>query len=351
MSLKNYVNQKVFALVSTNSNTESADRNIVVIKCIHTKLIGLYNLKIRFMFKYILKYKSNYEEIHLIHAHYLYFDGDIAFRLSKKFNKKYIVTIRGSDMYIFKNRQYLKNRGFKILRNASKVIFISQAHRDFFFNKVISKLKDKIDFQEKAIVIPNGINNFWIKNRFQKIKPRCNNKIKILTVAGIDSNKNHNLVIEAIKVLISKGYNIEYTIIGNVLNKSIFKQLMKYEFVDYYQELSKEELITFYRSSDVFVMPSHSETFGLVYIESLTQGLPVVYTKGQGIDGLFNQDDIGYSVDPNNHLELAGVILKAVDNQFNKINTMNLDDFEWENIAAKYSDLYQECLNKKLTLL
>jgi glycosyltransferase involved in cell wall biosynthesis len=45
-------------------------------------------------------------------------------------------------------------------------------------------------------------------------------------------------------------------------------------------------------------MASFKETFGLVYFEAMSQGTPVIYSEGQGIDGYFPQGFIGYSVDP-----------------------------------------------------
>ena len=44
-------------------------------------------------------------------------------------------------------------------------------------------------------------------------------------------------------------------------------------------------LKSYYERSDFFTMPSKAETFGLVYIEALLQGLPVMYTQNEGIDG------------------------------------------------------------------
>jgi len=44
-------------------------------------------------------------------------------------------------------------------------------------------------------------------------------------------------------------------------------------------------------------MPSITETFGLVYAEALSQGLPVLYTRGQGFDRQFEEGEVGYAVD------------------------------------------------------
>lgn len=61
------------------------------------------------------------------------------------------------------------------------------------------------------------------------------------------------------------------------------------------------------RSCSVFAMPSIFETFGLVYLEALSQNLPVVYTKGQGIDGMFD-NTVGIGVDPLSVEEIKNAI-------------------------------------------
>ena len=43
-------------------------------------------------------------------------------------------------------------------------------------------------------------------------------------------------------------------------------------------------------------MPSRYETFGLVYGEAMSQGLPIIYSKGQGVDGYFKEGTVGYGV-------------------------------------------------------
>ena len=55
---------------------------------------------------------------------------------------------------------------------------------------------------------------------------------------------------------------------------------------------NKSELLGIYRSSSIFIMPSTGETFGLVYIEALSQSLPVIYTKGDGVYGFLENVDI-----------------------------------------------------------
>ena len=90
-------------------------------------------------------------------------------------------------------------------------------------------------------------------------------------------------------------------------------------------------------------MPSLTETFGLVYIEALSQGLPIIYTKGQGIDGFYKEGYVGFHVDPYNVNDIVKKII-MIDSDYDtlsdNIKKLPLDAFEWNNIAKRYTDYY-----------
>jgi L-malate glycosyltransferase len=89
-------------------------------------------------------------------------------------------------------------------------------------------------------------------------------------------------------------------------------------------------------------MPSFNETFGLVYIEAMSQGLPVIYSKGQGIDGYFNEGKVGFSVNPGNISDIATRIENILENydEMNKNAITAVKEFKWSKIADKYIDIY-----------
>jgi glycosyltransferase involved in cell wall biosynthesis len=84
--------------------------------------------------------------------------------------------------------------------------------------------------------------------------------------------------------------------------------------VKYMPPKSPSELIEIYSSQDISVMPSFYESFGLVYAEAMSQGLPVIYTKGQGFDGQFPEGYIGYHVDADSSQNISNGILSVVEN-------------------------------------
>lgn len=104
--------------------------------------------------------------------------------------------------------------------------------------------------------------------------------------------------------------------VGKIVDKMYAEQLIKNGkgFVSYKNEVSVSELIKIYGENNIFIMPSHHETFGLVYPEAMSQGMPVIYSEGEGFDGYFKNGFIGYSVDPNNTNDIARNIKFIVDN-------------------------------------
>jgi len=108
----------------------------------------------------------------------------------------------------------------------------------------------------------------------------------------------------------------------------------------------KEELINYYRDADVFVLPSIRETFGLVYAEAMTQGLPVIYSKGQGFDRQFEEGTVGFHAESRNAEEIADRIEDIMSNyQTISENCVRLSDrFNWSEIAKEYQRLYEDCV-------
>jgi glycosyltransferase involved in cell wall biosynthesis len=117
--------------------------------------------------------------------------------------------------------------------------------------------------------------------------------------------------------------------------------------VTYISPKTKEELIEIYRDNDIFVMPSITETFGLVYPEAMSQGLPVIYTKGQGFDGQLEDGEVGYSVNCFDAIQIAEKIEQIINN-YNIISRnaiQHSSKFRWSLISHQYEEIYSDCLN------
>ena len=292
----------------------------------------------------------NPREFDLSHAHFLFGDGQLAYTLKKRYGIPYVVTLRSScvKQISSKYKLHLYVHGFKILLNASAVVFISPAHRDQLLDRcLLGYIRDLI--REKSVVIPNGVDKYWLNHI------RLNNcnikekKIRILTVGTIEKKKNHIMTAKALSLLKERGHNVEYRVVGKILDRDIYNQLIKYPFVKYFSHMPKETLIEQFREADIFVMVSRFETFGLVYVEAMTQGLPLVYSKGQGFDKQFKEGEVGYHADSNSPDDICHAIervLKDYENISKKVPLL-AQKFDWAIIAKKYCHLYETITKAK----
>lgn len=309
----------------------------------------IYFTKIYRMKNDIIKH-FNINQISIIHAHSLFSDGALAYELFKKYQIPYIVTVRNTDINkYYKYALHLRLYAEKILLNASRIIFISPKYKEQFAFKYITKKNQHI-INKKMSIITNGVDPFWLKNKYDTKRLINNRKMKILSVGVVDKNKNMLKLVQACNHLIKAGISIELTLVGKIVDKRYYNKISRFAFIKHIDNLNKEDLLKQYRCNDIFAMPSIHETFGLVYVEAMTQGLPVVYSNGQGFDGHFDNGVIGYSVNCRNSKDIAEKIKLIMSNYINLSQncTYLSDDFSWEKISNKIINLYNELLLRNL---
>ncbi|MGK0420373.1 MAG: glycosyltransferase involved in cell wall biosynthesis [Polaribacter sp.] len=303
-----------------------------------------FKKKINFLYSDLIK-NINPDEIDLQHATTLFSDGAIAYKLFLKYNIPYVVTVRNTDVNLFLNlRPDLYLIAKRILVNASNIIFISISLRKLFFenfyfkkieNELLNKIKD----------IPNGIDDFWLKNI---TPPRKENKLRFLFIGKFDKNKNVINLIKALNFLRENHDDIKLDLIGGSgsNHKKILKVINKNSWITYHGKINdKQKIKNIFKQNDFFLMPSKFETFGLVYIEALSQGLPILYTKNQGVDGLFNPA-VGLATKANKNKNIANNIEKMIlnSNEYKEnITNLNFNEFSWKSIFENYYlKLYQK---------
>lgn len=301
--------------------------------------------KQRKIYKDVIK-NINIKDISLSHAHSLFANGYIAYKLKKDYNIPYVVAVRNTDVNIFFDKIFiLRNLGNKILANADRVVFISKPYLNYTIDTYVPKKLQK-EIYNKSVVLPNGIDEFWHNNNYKRTSKPADKNLSILFVGKVDHNKNIETTIEAIKILIQDGYKIKYKIIGKIYDPKYKKLIEENNFITYLPFCNKKELLNHYREADIFVMPSKKETFGLVYVEAMSQGLPVIYTKDQGFDGFFKDGTVGYAVTYNSAKQIVASI-KKVEENYLSISDNCIEGskrFNWHSISQDYKKLYKEVI-------
>ena len=300
----------------------------------------LFRSKINFLYNDLTS-KIDINTIDIIHATTLFSDGALALKIKEKYGTPFVVAVRTTDIDVFlKYRPDLIFIVFKIIREASKIFFISDSLRKKFIKHYLIK-SNNIEIDLKSNIVYNGIDDFWLNNIFSK---KDSKPYKLLYVGRFVSRKNIPKLINAVLHLNKKGYDLELNIIGSNGDDEIhIKELANKNtgVINYLGEIKDNtKLLQNYRENHIFAMPSKGETFGLVYIESLSQGLPILFMKNEAIDGIFNFEvgQVCTSSDKDEIVKSIEGILKNYQNY--KLNKIDFNLFRWNNIAEKYLNFY-----------
>ena len=320
------------------------DHNLLVSKPLKGYHRVLFRSKIRFLF-FNLSKESNLKNFDMLHATTLFSDGAVALMVKKKFKIPFIVAVRSTDIDTFlRFRPDLILIGLEVLKEASAIIFISTALKERFLNHPLI-FKQKLLLLSKCLVINNGIDSFWLNNRLNQKKQNAN---KILYVGSLIKRKNILELTRAVLELNEEGVNCNLSIIGG---GGYYQKKVKMLSEKYYPKINylgviknQNELRNEYNLHGIFALPSKSETFGLVYLEALSQGKPVLCSKNEGIDGLFDFK-VGEFVHPNSILSIKKGLKKIMDNYSTyQIDKIDFTDFNWQNISKTYFTLYQKTI-------
>tara|TARA_R110002167_G_scaffold129337_18_gene312236 strand:+ start:2621 stop:3745 length:1125 start_codon:yes stop_codon:yes gene_type:complete len=325
-----------------NNNIEfKVDQSeIVYSKKLHNLHRFLFRSKINYLYR-DLNTKVDLSSIDVIHATTLFSDGALALKIKNKYNTPFIVAVRATDIDVFlKFRRDLIFKAIRILKEASTIIFISDSLKINFLNHPLIR-RHKSELAQKCTIVYNGIDNYWLDNQAPK---KTTSPSKILFVGRLISRKNIVNLAMAILDLNNKGIACEANFVGEGgMDEPNIKALAQKHIgiINYLGAIKEKEVLkSVYRNNHIFAMPSKGETFGLVYIEALSQGLPVLYSKNEGIDGVFDFE-VGERCDGSNILDISNALEKMLKSyESYELDKIDFPVFRWENIAHTYLGIY-----------
>ena len=232
----------------------------------------------------------------IIHSHKLTFEGYIGYLISKELNLPLMVTFRQTDLRVMKYRPELKKLYRSILTHAKKVIYLLPVMLNFF-EDYLGKNFFSDEIKSKLVYLPN-----IVERPIQDVKITPQKKL-FLTILRMTKEsvmrKNLKNLLIGFKGLEDKTVKLKIIGDGDYLEQvrswvKKFGLTKRVEFIGY---VPNSEIDSYYREATAFVLPSFSESFGMVYAESLLNGTPIMWSKGVlGFDGMF--DGVGVAADP-----------------------------------------------------
>lgn len=234
-----------------------------------------------------------------------------------KLGLPFVAGIHNSDIEVLTNPLYkihFKSRLEKALKNAKAI-----ACRSFVLQDKLLKLYP--EFEEKTFVAPSGIDGKLLDVTNHSLFTTHHSLIKVLTCAHFKKRKNIDKVIKACKGL--EGF--ELTVIGDGKERKSLGKIDKN--ANFTGRLPHDEVLVKMRESDVFVLPSVGETFGMVYLEAMVSGCITVCTKGDGVDGIIKNGENGFLTEPNVDAIRATLLnIKNLDE--NRLKTLRINSFQ-----------------------
>ena len=207
----------------------------------------------------------------------------------------------------------------------------------------------RMGLKQPVLVIPNGIDAITRENLKEKKKKR-----RALFLSRIHPVKGLEILLEAWQDF--KFYKDWELIIAGPGDKNYIQSLEKMvlEFnlknVKFIGPIYGEDKISLYKNSDFLVLPTHSENFGMVVAESLSNGCPVIVSQGAPWSGI-DKKRCGWWI-PNNINDLKRTIKKAISLPKNDLIEMGKrgqkwmkQDFSWERVSLSMTRAYDWILN------
>lgn len=179
-------------------------------------------------------------------------------------------------------------------------------------------------------------------------------KVKILYAGSLIERKGVQQVLKALAALNSQ-FHYEFLIIGGGYYETYLHELTGRlgltEHVFFLGEKSRNEVMQYMLDSDIFITPSHHETFGLVYLEAMAMGCITIGSKGEGIDGIIVDGQNGFLVDPYDVEDIAGKLQQVIHLTVEEIREIGTHAMEIVNTHAeeKVSEHYMDLIKKAIS--
>jgi glycosyltransferase involved in cell wall biosynthesis len=210
--------------------------------------------------------------------------------------------------------------------------------------------------------IPNGVDLARFRKPLDRSKARARWKVGdrdslILTVGRCHAKKGFDLLPRLIAGLAEKRTDFKWLLAGAgarelqpaVSAKGVERFLVIHEpsaLGNAALEFPAEDLIEAYRAADVFVFPTRIETFGIVVVEAMAAGLPVVTTNAPGVDELVSQERTGLKSNVDDVAGMLESIVRLLSDtdlrgRLHENALRESEKYDWNSVAQGYKDVYR----------
>ena len=281
----------------------------------------------------------------LIHAHVASPSGVVALLTARWMRVPVVVSVHGADV-TYTARQRLFGSGVVrwVFEHADAIIANSSwtARRIMHFGGQPAKTR---------IIYPGAELDAGGKRTVHDERASTRATVSLLSIGNLFPNKGHATVLAAMHKLVGMGYRLEYSIVGEGPERTRLEAMAAKPplsgRVHFVGSVPHRQVTDFYTACDIFVLASRVEGFGIVFIEALAAGKPVVGCRGTGgPEDLKALGDCIELVEPDNVDELVDVLKRLADDPVRRRQmgvigrTIVAERFTWDRAARRTMELY-----------
>lgn len=296
----------------------------------------------------------------VIHLHYPFFGGEITALAARRNHTPLVITYH-QDVLLHGlmgviERTLRLTAGRLTLRSAARLLFTSRDYGSASYVQPL--LKDR---QEQIGELPNGVDTATFRPgpvdpRLQSLHQLSADDQVALLVAGLDRAHYFKGVEVFLRALAQLPPTIKGVIVGDGDLRASYEataaSLGLNDRVRFAGRVSDDDLPRYYRLADVTVLPSVTmgEAFGLVLVESLASGRPVIASNLPGVRTVVNHGRDGLLVEPNDPAALAEALEQILSDHHHRRNMAQVGrvkvevNYDWSRIGARLEAIYQQVL-------
>lgn len=209
-------------------------------------------------------------------------------------------------------------------------------------------------FPAEYKIIPNGIDLEHFTPDVSPVPEFCDGKLNILFVGRLEKRKGFRYLLNAYRQVKEQLPNCRLIVVGpgTQLRRKYEKQVADEAIADvvFVGFVSYEDLPKYYRTADVFCAPAtHSESFGIVLLEAMSVGKPILASEIDGYAGIMKDGAEGLLVPPRDDQALARALLgllkdKALRDAMGRRGRETAQEYRWDSVARKVLDYYTSVL-------
>ena len=230
--------------------------------------------------------------------------------------------------------------------------------------KLVGKIavsKPAMKFASKYVpghydIIPNGIDLGHFSSGVLPIEEFCDGKINILFVGRLEKRKGLDYLLKAYRQVKKEFPESRLIVVGpgTRFRRKYEKQVSKSGLTDvvFIGHISYDELPRYYKTADIFCAPATGqESFGIVLLEAMAVGKPIVATNIEGYAGVLTHGQEGLLVPPKNDRGLAQALLRLMSDdslrrQMGDRGLVTAQEYNWEKVARRVFGYYEKILRE-----